>query len=487
VNVKTERLSSNKVKLEITVAEVTFEKSIDVAYKKMKNKINVPNFRPGKAPKSFIEKLYGKEVFYEEAFNDAIPKAYYEAIQQENVEVVSDPEYDIVSVGEGDLVFTAEVYVRPEFTLGQYKGVEVTKKEYPVKEEEIEAKIKADLDKNTRWIDAEDDYAAKSGDRLNINYKGLKDGVAFDGGTAEGHTIDIGSNTFIPGFEDNLIGMKKGEEKAFDITFPEDYFSEELKGQAVVFEVKVNDIKIKDAPALDDEFAKDVSEFETFEEYKNDIKAKLEENANKMADADMENELIEKICDATEIDIPQSMIDTRIDAMIEDMSYRIRGMGINFEQYLQYTGMTMEQVREENKETAAKQVKGMLVLEEVGKVENIEATDEDIENQYAAMAKEARMDVEKVKEMFANNDAFVRNRAVTEKTLKLLKDAAVYTDAPAEPKKAAKKPAAKKKAAPKAEAAADAPVAQEAEAPAPVKKPRAKKTVEKPAEEEKAE
>ena len=431
MKVVTEKIGTNKVKMEITVDAEAFEKSMNVAYNKVKGKVSIHGFRPGKAPRKVIERAYGESIFYEEAFNDAVPKAYEEAVQSEGIYPVDRPDVDIVNMAGGqDFVFTAEVFVKPEFELGQYKGVEIEKKEYPVTEEDVNAVIEATRNRNSRWIDAEADYEAKDGDKLNIDYKGTVDGVAFEGGTAEKYSITLGSHTFIPGFEEQLVGMKTGEEKDINVKFPEDYHSEELKGKDAVFAVKVNEIQYKEMPELDDEFAKDVSEFETLAEYKESVEKRLKEAAEKRAQREMENALIDKVAEGTEIDIPNGMIETQIDNMVEDMSYRIQNMGISFEQYLQYMGTTVDQIREQYREEATKTVKAQLVLEKISVVEAIEATDDEIEAEYAKLADEAKLEVEKVKEMFAHDNSYVKGRIVSAKTIDLLKDNAVYVDAP---------------------------------------------------------
>ena len=413
MKVVTEKIGTNKVKMEITVDAEAFEKSMNVAYNKVKGKVSIHGFRPGKAPRKVIERAYGESIFYEEAFNDAVPKAYEEAVQSEGIYPVDRPDVDIVNMAGGqDFVFTAEVFVKPEFELGQYKGVEIEKKEYPVTEEDVNADIEATRNRNSRWIDAEADYEAKDGDKLNIDYKGTVDGVAFEGGTAEKYSITLGSHTFIPGFEEQLVGMKTGEEKDINVKFPEDYHSEELKGKDAVFAVKVNEIQYKEMPELDDEFAKDVSEFETLAEYKESVEKRLKEAAEKRAQREMENALIDKVAEGTEIDIPNGMIETQIDNMVEDMSYRIQNMGISFEQYLQYMGTTVDQIREQYREEATKTVKAQLVLEKISVVEAIEATDDEIEAEYAKLADEAKLEVEKVKEMFAHDNSYVKGRIV---------------------------------------------------------------------------
>ena len=432
MKVVTEKIGTNKVKMEITVEAAEFEKSMNVAYNKVKGKVSLRGFRPGKAPRKVIEQAYGESIFYEEAFNDAVPKAYDEAVRSEGIYPVDRPDVDIVSIAGGqDFVFTAEVFVKPEFELGQYKGVEVEKKSYPVTDAEIDANIEATRDRNSRWVDAEGEYEAKNGDKLVIDYKGTVDGEAFEGGSADGYSITLGSNTFIPGFEDQMVGMKVGEEKDVNVTFPEEYHAENLKGKPAVFAVKVNAIQYKEMPELDDEFAKDVSEFDTLAEYREDVAKKLNETAALRAEREMESALIEKVAANTEIDIPNGMIESQIDNMVEDMGYRMQSMGISMEQYFQYTGTTMESVREQYKEEAAKTVKAQLVLEKLSIEEGIEATAEEMEAEYEKLANEAKLEVEKVKEMFARDDSYVKGRIVSAKTIDMLKANAVYVEAAA--------------------------------------------------------
>lgn len=432
MKVVTEKIGTNKVKMEITVEAAEFEKSMNVAYNKVKGKVSLRGFRPGKAPRKVIEQAYGESIFYEEAFNDAVPKAYDEAVRSEGIYPVDRPDVDIVSIAGGqDFVFTAEVFVKPEFELGQYKGVEVEKKSYPVTDAEIDANIEATRDRNSRWVDAEGDYEAKNGDKLVIDYKGTVDGEAFEGGSADGYSITLGSNTFIPGFEDQMVGMKVGDEKDVNVTFPEEYHAENLKGKPAVFAVKVNGIQYKEMPELDDEFAKDVSEFDTLAEYREDVAKKLNETATLRAEREMESALIEKVAANTEIDIPNGMIESQIDNMVEDMGYRMQNMGISMEQYFQYTGTTMESVREQYKEEAAKTVKAQLVLEKLSIEEGIEATAEEMEAEYEKLANEAKLEVEKVKEMFARDDSYIKGRIVSAKTIEMLKANAVYVEAAA--------------------------------------------------------
>ncbi len=429
MKVETEKIGTNKVKMQITVDAASFDQSMIVAYNKIKGKLNIPGFRKGKAPKKLIENMYGERVFYEEAFNDAVPKAYAEVVESEGIYPVDRPDVDVINMKEGeDFVFTAEVFVKPEFELGQYKGIEVEKKAYPATEEAVNADIENTRNRNARWIDAEADYEAKDGDKLTIDYKGFLDGNQFEGGSAENYALVLGSHTFIPGFEEQLVGIKPNETKSINVTFPEDYHSEELKGKAVVFEVTVHEIQYKEMPELDDEFAKDVSDFDTFAEYKASVEKRLNEAGEKRADREMENELLKKIADNTQIDIPEGMVNTQIDNMIEDMYYRMQGMGLSFEQYLQYTGTTMEKLRENYRDEAYNTVKIQLIVEKVCVEEGIEATPEEIEAEYAKLAEESHLDVDKVKSSFAGNDSYIKNRVVADKTIDFLKSNAVYVD-----------------------------------------------------------
>ena len=387
MSVKVEKLENNLVKLEITIEAEKFEEGMDKAYFRNAKYFNVPGFRKGKAPRSVVEKHYGSSILYEDAFNIIVPDIYEEAIAENNIEAVSNPDIDIKQMEKGkDLIFTATVAVKPEVKLGKYKGVKVEKKEYPVTDEDIENEIKKMADKNSRIITGDENAVLEKGNTAVIDFEGFVDDKAFDGGKGENYSLEIGSNTFIPGFEDQLIGLKAGEETDVNVTFPENYFSQELAGKPAVFKVKVNEIKIKELPAIDDEFVKDVSEFDTLAELKADIKKKLEEENAQKAKYEMEEEAIKAVCAKAEVDIPHVMIHNEIDGYIQDMEQRLSYQGLKLENYLELMGKTMQDLESEYHERAEINVKTKLVLEAIFKAENLEITDKDVEDKIRDIA-----------------------------------------------------------------------------------------------------
>lgn len=401
---KNETIDKNRVKLTIEIDKDAFADAVMKAYKKNVKKIAIPGFRKGKAPKAIIERYYGEGVFYEDAVNFVCPDAYEFAVKEADIEPVDRPEIDIETIGEGkDLVITAEVTVKPEVELGDYMGVSAEKKNYRTKVADVDAQIKAAQDKNARMIDI-DDRAVKKGDFTVIDFEGFVDGVPFEGGKATDHSLEIGSGQFIPGFENQLIGAKIGEEKEINVTFPEEYHAEELKGKPAVFKVTVKSIQQKELPELNDDFAKDVSEFDTFEEYKQDVKAKLDKaNADKTA-AEFEGNVIKVVTDAAKVDIPQCMIDAKIEDLIRDFGYRLSSQGLSLDQYMKYTGATVDTFKEQFKDQAEEQVKTALVLGEIAKKENVEVTDEDVENEFKRMAEMYGMEVDKLKEYIKDGE-----------------------------------------------------------------------------------
>ena len=387
MSVKVEKLENNLVKLEITIEAEKFEEGMDKAYFRNAKYFNVPGFRKGKAPRNVVEKHYGASILYEDAFNIIVPDIYEEAIAENNIEAVSNPDIDIKQMEKGkDLIFTATVAVKPEVKLGKYKGVKVEKKEYPVTDEDIENEIKKMADKNSRIITGDENAILEKGNTAVIDFEGFVDDKAFDGGKGENYSLEIGSNTFIPGFEDQLIGLKAGEETEVNVTFPENYFSQELAGKPAVFKVKVNEIKIKELPAIDDEFVKDVSEFDTLAELKADIKKKLEEENAQKAKYEMEEEVIKAVCEKAEVDIPHVMIHNEIDGYIQDMEQRLSYQGLKLENYLELMGKTMQDLESEYHERAEINVKTKLVLEAIFKAENLEITDKDVEDKIRDIA-----------------------------------------------------------------------------------------------------
>lgn len=378
--------NTNEVKLTFNVPAEQFDEGMKKVYAKTAKYFNIPGFRKGKAPMALVERTYGPQIFYEDTFNEIVPEIFEKEISENKLEVVSKPEIDIVQMGKGqELIFTAVVQVKPEVKLGKYKGIALEKVEYNVADEDIEHELDHMADKNSRLVTIENEPVAEK-DIAVIDFEGFVDGVPFEGGKAENHELEIGSKTFIPGFEDQVIGMKVDEEKDINVKFPEEYFSAELAGKDAVFKVKLHEIKRKELPTLDDEFAKDVSEFDTIAELKNSIQEKLEtENANK-AKYETEENAIQKVCDATEIDIPSGMVDTEIDNMLKDIETRLSYQGLNMKQYLQMIGKTEEDMRKEYEEQAKKSVKSRLVLEAIVNAEKLEATDEEVAEKVKEMA-----------------------------------------------------------------------------------------------------
>ncbi len=391
-------------KLTIEVSAEEFEKALEKAYQKNKNKMNIQGFRKGKAPRSVIEKMYGAGVFYEDAANELMPDAYAEAAKESGLDIVSRPEIDVVQIEKGkSFIFTAEVAVKPEVELGQYKGVEVEKVSVEVTEEEINAEIDRAREQNSRMITV-DDRAVADGDIANIDYEGFCDGVAFAGGKAEGYDLAIGSHSFIDTFEDQIIGKNIGDEFDVNVTFPTEYHAPELAGKPAVFKVKVNSIKVKELPELDDEFAAEVSEFDTLDEYKNDVKANLLSRKEREAKSVKEEAVIEKIIEGAKMDIPEPMIDMNVRQMADEFAQRIQSQGLSIEQYFQFTGMNANTFMENLKPQALKRIQSRLVLEAVVKAENIVASEEDVNKEIANMAEMYQMEIEKLNELIGEEE-----------------------------------------------------------------------------------
>ncbi len=426
MSVKVEKLEKNMAKLTVEVSAEEFEKAIQAAYNKSKNRINIPGFRKGKVTRQVIEKMYGAGFFYEDAANALIPGAYAKAADESGLEIVSRPVIDIVEIGHGKaFVFTAEVAVKPEVTLGAYKGIEVAKADLTVSEEEIAAELEKERKNNARTISVED-RAVENGDQIMLDFEGSIDGVPFAGGKAENSPLTIGSGTFIPGFEEQLIGKKIGEDTEVNVTFPAEYHSEELAGKAAVFKCKVNEIKVEELPELNDEFAQDVSEFDTLDEYKADIKKNLEEKKAATAKGVKEDAIIEKIIENAEMEIPEAMIQLQAEQLVEDFAQRIQAQGLSFEQYMQFTGMTAETAAEQMKPQAEKRIQSRLVLEAIVKAENIEIEEEAFEAELAKQAETLKMDVEKLKTMMTEEDAAqIKMDMAIEKAVALVTEAAV--------------------------------------------------------------
>ncbi len=395
MNVKVEELENSEVKLEITVSAEKFEEGMNKAFFKNAKYFSVPGFRKGKAPRARVEKYYGEHVLYEDAFNEIAPEIYEEALKENNIEAVARPEIDITQIGNGkDLIFTAIVTVKPKVELGKYKGIKIEKKEYPVTDEDVDNAIKAMAEKNARIITCDDDKILEKGDTAVIDFEGFVGGEAFEGGKGENYSLEIGSNTFIPGFEDQLIGLKKGEETDVNVSFPENYFSKELAGKPATFKVKVNEIKTKEYPKMDDEFAKDVSEFDTLKELKADTRAHLEEENSRRAKYEMEEDAIEEVTHSAKIDIPAKMLDAEIDGYIHDMNHRLEHQGMTLDMYMQMMNTDLASVRDEFRGKAEHNIMTRLVLEAIFEAEKIEITDEDINKKLADVAKEYGRDAE---------------------------------------------------------------------------------------------
>ena len=399
MNSKLEKTENkNEVKLEITVESEKFNNGIKQAYFKNAKYFSIPGFRKGKAPQNIVERHYGESIFFDEAFNIVAPEAYDEAIKENNIEVVSRPQIDIVQIGKDkDLIFTAIVSTKPEVELGEYKGLKLKKVEYNVTDENITEELNKMANKNSRLVSATD-RGVKDGDTTIIDFEGFVDGVAFEGGKAENHTLVIGSHTFIPGFEEQLIDMKADEEKDINVKFPEEYFSKELAGKDAVFKVKLHEIKEKQLPQINDEFAKDVSEFETLEELKNSIKEKLEEENKNKAKYEMEDEAIKLVSESAKIDIPSGMIELEIDGMIEQLEQRLSYQGMNMENYLTLVGKTEGEFRKEYEEQAKNNITTRLVLEAISKAENIEASEEKVNEKLEEMSSMYGKKAEELKE-----------------------------------------------------------------------------------------
>ncbi len=401
---KVENLEKNMAKLTIEVSAEEFDKACEKAYQKNKNKIHVQGFRKGKAPRNIIEKMYGAGVFFEDAANELIPDAYAEAAAESGLDIVSRPEIDVVQIGKGqEFIFTAEVAVKPEVELGQYKGVEVEKLSVEVTEEEVDAELNRVREQNARMITV-DDRAVENGDIATIDYEGFCDGVAFEGGKGENHPLTIGSHSFIDTFEEQLIGKNIGDEVDVNVTFPEQYHAPELAGKPALFKVKINEIKVKELPQLDHDFAQDVSEFDTLDEYKNDVKATILSRKEKEAKNVKEEAVIEKIIESAKMDIPEPMIEYTVRQVAEEFSQRIQAQGLSLEQYFKFTGMNANTFMENLKPQAIKRIESRLVLEAVVKAENIVASEEEVEKELEQMAQTYNMELDKLKELMGEEE-----------------------------------------------------------------------------------
>ena len=417
MDVKVEKTENkNEIKLTFTVEAKKFEEAMEKVYTKTAKYFNIPGFRKGKAPMQLVERQYGREIFYEDAFNELAPEVYDEAIKNNDIEAVSKPNIDITQMEKGkDLIFTATVQTKPEVKLGKYKGIEIKKIEYNVSDEEINHELGHMQERNSRLISVED-RPVEEGDITVIDFEGFVDGVPFEGGKAENHELEIGSKTFIPGFEDQIIGMKIDEERDINVKFPEEYFSKDLAGKDATFKVKLHEIKKKELPELDDEFAKDVSEFDTLDELKKSIKEKIEEENKNKEKYETEEEAIKTVCENTEIDIPSGMIELEIDNMIKDIEARLSYQGLKLEQYLQMMGKTESEMRKEFEEQAARSVKSRLVLEAIAAAEDTLPTDEEVTEKIKEMAKQYNRDE---KELLENEQlkSYIADSMKTEKAI----------------------------------------------------------------------
>lgn len=398
MSLQVEKLEKNMAKLTIEVSADDLEKALQSAYNRQKSKISIPGFRKGKVPRQMVEKMYGAEIFYDDAANALLPKAYSEAYEESGLDIVSQPKIDIVQIEKGKpFIFTAEVATKPEVTLGEYKGLKVDKISNRVTQKEIDAKVQEEAEKNARTITVED-RPVQDGDEVILDFEGFVDGEAFEGGKGENYPLTIGSGSFIPGFEEQLIGVESGKETEVNVTFPEDYHAENLKGKAAVFKCTIHEIKAKELPEIDDEFAAEVSEFDTLEEYKADIKAKIKEQKEKEGKSKQEDQAVEQAIANASMEIPDAMIDTQARQMLDDFAQRMRQQGLTIEQYYQFTGSTEEKMMEELKPQAVKRIETRLVLEAIAKAENIEISDEKLDEEIAKMAEAYQMEADKLKE-----------------------------------------------------------------------------------------
>ena len=404
MSVQVEKLEKSMAKLTITVEAAKFDAAVDSAYQKNKGKIALPGFRKGKAPRAMIEKMYGTGVFYEDAANELIPEAYETAAKESELEIVAQPEIEVTQMEKGtDFIFTATVAIKPEVTLGDYKGIEVEKKEAEVSEEEITAEIDKAREANSRLITIED-RATEDGDTVIIDFDGYVDGKQFEGGYAEDYTLVLGSHSFIDNFEDQLVGKNLGEDVEVNVTFPEEYHVDELKGKPALFKVKIKEIQKKELPELDDDFAQDLSDFDTLDEYKADVEKKILENKENQIKREQEDQIIEKIIENAQMEIPQQMITAQTRQMTQEFAQRLQSQGLSLEQYMQFTGLTPQKMMEDLEPQALKRIQSRLVLEAVVVAENIEASDEEIDKELENMASMYQMEIDKLKELIGDDE-----------------------------------------------------------------------------------
>ncbi len=461
MSVQVETLEKNMAKLTVEIEAERLEKALDAAYNKQKKSISLPGFRKGKVPRAMVEKMYGVEVFYEDAANILLQETYPEAYDESGLDIVSQPTIDVVQLEKGkSFIYTAEVAVKPEVTLGKYKGVTVTKIDTSVTDEEVDAEVETQRNNNARTVSVE--RPIENGDTAVIDFEGFVDDVAFEGGKGENYDLEIGSHSFIDTFEDQLVGKVAGDDVDVQVTFPEQYQAEELAGKPALFKVKIHEVKAKELPELDDEFAQDVSEFDTLAEYKEDVKKKLTERKEADAHRTKEDEAIAKIIDDSKMDIPEAMIDNQVNSMINDFANNMMQQGLSMEQYMQFTGMTMDKFKEQVRPDAVKRIQSSLVLEQIAKDENLEVTDADVEAEIEKMATAYGMEVDKIKDYIqdAEKESMKKDIAI-EKAVSFImdnvKERAKRTTKKAadDTKETAKKPAAKKTTAKKTTKKAD--------------------------------
>jgi trigger factor len=431
------QVEPNRYQLEVEVDADTFEKAVNQAFHKQSKKISIPGFRKGKAPRAFIEKYYGEQVFYEDAINAVYPAALDQAVKEAGLEFIEDKiDFDVVKAGKDGLDFKATITTKPDVSVENYKGLEATKKAVSVTDADVDEEIKKVQDRDARMVTVED-RPAQNGDSVVIDFEGFLDGVPFEGGKAENHTLSLGSGQFIPGFEEQVVGHSTGEEFDVNVTFPEDYHAQELKGKPVVFKVKLHEIKKKELPEVDDDFVKDVSSFDTLAEYRDDIRKKLLESREKAANDEMENQLIDKLVDLVKGEVPEAMYQNKINEDIRDFGYRLQSQGLDLQTYLKYTGKDKDSIRDSFRPQAERQVKVRLALEKIAKLEGIKPADEDIDKEYEKLAKAYEMDLEKVKGLVAKED-LAMDLAV-EQAVKIIRDNAKITEVKEEEKQEEKK------------------------------------------------
>lgn len=420
--IKAKEIEKNKFEFEFLIEKAVFDAEIQKVYRKNVAKMNIPGFRKGKAPRHIIEKMYGSAVFYDEAIDNLLPEAYETALAATKLDVVSRPELDVVSIDEKGVTLKAAVYTKPAIEIADYKGIEITKDDISVTDEEVAKEIDSVRERNSRMITVEGRPAA-DGDEAVIDFEGFLDGVAFEGGKGEKYPLKLGSGSFIPGFEEQIVGKEVGSEFDIDVTFPEDYGAENLAGKAVVFKIKLHELKVKELPELDDEFVKDVSEFNTVDEYKADVKAKISERKEKAADAKVEEDLVNALVEKMQAEIPACMIESEIDSYIREYDYRLQSQGGSLDMYFKYTGMTMENLRESFKAQAEKQVKTRLALEKIAKLEKIKALKKDIEAEYKKIASGYNVDIDVVKNSIS--EANISEDIILRKAVELVKENAI--------------------------------------------------------------